>query len=52
MDFMGLIENLKTHEMERQVREDKALPKMKSIAFKYSSSNNNEDLGHEEEVDK
>ena len=29
---MGLIENLKTHKMERQVREDKALLKMKSIS--------------------
>ena len=34
MYFMRLIKNLKAHEMERKVREDKALPKNKIIAFK------------------
>ena len=52
MDFMGLIQNVKTLEMERQVREDKALPNIKIIAFKCSSSNNNEELGHEDDDDK
>ena len=50
MDFMGLIGNLKTHEMERKVREDKVLPKKKNIAFKSSQilSDDNEEDDDEE----
>ena len=34
MELMGLIGNLKTHEMERKAREEMAPPKKKAIAFK------------------
>ena len=37
MEFIGLIGNLKTHEMERKTREEIAPPKKKAIAFKSSS---------------
>ena len=50
---MGLIGNLKTHEMERKVREDKVLPKKKNVAFKSTPilSDDNEDHDNEEEDD-
>jgi len=48
MDCKGLIENLKTHEMERKDREERDTKKQKSLAFKCSSSDN-EDLDHEED---
>ena len=34
MDFSGFIRNLKTHEMEMNVREERDPPNKKSIAFK------------------
>ena len=34
MELIGLIGNLKTHEMERKAREEKAPLKKKSLAFK------------------
>ena len=53
MNFMGLIGNLKTNEMERKVREDKMLPKNKNIAFKSSQIllDDNEDIDNEEDDD-
>ena len=52
-DFMGLIGNLKTNEMERKVREDKVLSKKKNIAFNSSQilSDDNEDIDNEEDDD-
>ena len=34
MDFSGFIRNLKTHEMEMKIREERETPKNKEIAFK------------------
>ena len=34
MELIGLIENLKTHQMEKNVREEKALQRKKILAFK------------------
>ena len=53
MDFLGLIKNLKTYEMERKVRADNALLKEKNIAFKATPtiSDDNEDLDNEEDYD-
>ena len=34
MELIDLIENLKTHEMERKTREEKAPQKKKTLAFK------------------
>ena len=53
IDFMGLIGNLKTHEIERKVREDKLLPKKKNVAFKsiLILSDDNEDIDNEEDDD-
>jgi len=50
MNFIGLIDNLKTYEMEMKVREDKAIPKKKNVAFKSTSIllDNNEDIDNEE----
>ena len=36
MDFSGFIENLKTHEMEMKVREEREPPKKKAITFRAS----------------
>jgi len=49
MDFIGLIGNLKTHEMERQVREDKGPQKKKSIAFKASPTFSKDDEEFEQD---
>ena len=38
MELIGLIGNLKTHEMERKAREEKALQKKKTLAFKSTPS--------------
>jgi len=38
MDFSRFIENLKTHEMEIKVREEREPPKKKYITFRASSS--------------
>ena len=50
---MGLIGNLKAHEMEKKVIEDKVLPKRKNVAFKSTSilSDDNEDINNEEDND-
>ena len=54
MDFVGLIRNLNTYEIERKVREYEALPKKKNIAFKSTPtlSDVNEDLRQEEDDEK
>ena len=49
MELIGLIGNLKTHEMERKAREDMAPSKKKTIAFKSQSTHSDED--DEEEDD-
>ena len=53
MNFMGLIGNLKTHEMERKDREGKIPSKKKNVAFKSTPilSDDNEDRDNEEEDD-
>jgi len=53
IDFMGLIGNLKTHEMERKVIKDKVVPKKKIVAFKSTliRSDDNEVIDNEENVD-
>ena len=38
MDFSGFIGNLKAHEMEMKVREEREPPKKKSVAFKSTPS--------------
>ena len=43
MELIGLIGNLKTHEMERKAREEMAPLKKKAIAFKNSSTYSDED---------
>ena len=43
MELIGLIGNLKTHEMERKAREDMAPSKKKTIAFKSQSTHSDED---------
>ena len=49
MELIGLIGNLKTHEMERKAREEMATLKKKAIAFKSSYTYSDED--DEEEDD-
>ena len=49
MELIGLIGNLKTHEMERKAREQMALSKKKTIAFKSHSTYSDKD--DEEEDD-
>ena len=48
MELIGLIGNLKTHEMERKAREDMAPSKKKTIAFK-SQSYSDEDNEKEDD---
>ena len=50
---MELTGNLKTHEIERKVREDKVLPKKKNVAFNSTTilSDDNEDIDSEENDD-
>ena len=48
MEFIGLIGNLKTHEMERKVREEMAPQKKKNIAFKSTPATSDDE---EEEED-
>ena len=50
---MELNGNLKTHEMERKVREDKVLPNKKNVAFKSTPilSDDNEDIDNKEDND-
>jgi len=49
MELIGLIGNLKTHEMENKAREEMAPSKKKTIAFKSHSTSSDED--DEEEDD-
>jgi len=49
MDFSGFIKNLKTHEMEMKVREEREPSKKKSIAFRASPSLPEEDSMDENE---
>ena len=51
MELIGLIGNLKTHEMERKAREEMAPPKKKAIAFKSSSTYSDEDDEEEDNED-
>ena len=48
MDFSGFIENLKTHEMEMKVREEREAPKKKAIAFKATLTIHDEDDSSED----
>ena len=48
MELIGLIGNLKTHEMERKAREEMVPLKKKAIAFKCSSTFSDEDDEEEE----
>ena len=43
IELIGLIDNLKTHEMERKAREEMAPQKKKMIAFKFTPTISNED---------
>jgi len=43
MDFSGFIGNLKTHEMEMKVREERVAPKKKALAFKAAPSSHDEE---------
>ena len=43
MDFSSFIENLKTLEMKMKVREEKEIPKKKTIAFKATPSSFDEE---------
>ena len=49
MDFSGLIGNLKTHEMEMKVREEREALKKKAIAFKATPSSFDEDESSEDD---
>ena len=51
IEFIGLIGSLKTYEMERKVREEKALQKKKTIAFTASPIISNDDEEDEQEDD-
>jgi len=51
MELISLIGNLKTHEMERKVREEKAPEKKKMLAFKSTPTISDEDDEEEEEND-
>jgi len=48
IEFIDLIGNLKTHEMEKKAREEKAPQKKKMIAFKYTFTIFDEDDKEEE----
>ena len=51
MEFFALIGNLKSHEMERKVREEKAPRKRKIIAFKATPIISDDDEEDEQEGD-
>ena len=51
MDFSGFIGNLKTHEMEMKVREERKTPKKKVIAFKATPFTINEDSSEDRDED-
>ena len=48
MDFSGFIGNLKTHEMEMKVREEREAPKKKTLAFKAAPSSHDEEDSSED----
>ena len=48
MELISLIENLKTHEIEKNVREEVAPQKKKSLAFKSTSTNYDDEEDDEE----
>jgi len=48
MDFSGFIGNLKTHEMEMKIREEREAPKKKTIAFKATPTVYEEDDSSED----
>ena len=48
MELICLIENLKTHEMEKKAREETAHQKKKSIPFKSTSTNYDDEEDDEE----
>ena len=49
MELISLINNLKTHEMERKAREKMAPQKKKKIAFKFTLIISNDDKEEEDE---
>ena len=49
MDFSSFIRNLKTHEMEMKVREERETPKKKAIAFKATPSTIDEEDSSKDE---
>ena len=49
MELIGLIENLKTYEMERKAREEKAPQKKKTLAFKSTPTISDEDEKEEDD---
>ena len=51
MELIGLIGNLKTHEMERKVREEMAPQKKKMIAFKSTPTISDDDDEEEKDED-
>ena len=51
MELIGLLGNLKTHEMERKAREEMALQKKKTIAFKSTLTISDDDEAEEDDED-
>jgi len=51
MELIGLIDNLKTHEIERKAREEMAPLKKKAITFKTSSTFSDKDDEEEDDED-
>ena len=43
MELIGLIENLKSHEIKRKAREEKAPQKKKTLTFKFTPISDDED---------
>ena len=48
MDFSGFISNLKTHEMEMKMREEREAPTKRAIAFKVTPSSFDEEESSED----
>jgi len=51
MELIGLIGNLKTHEMERKAREETTPQKKKTIAFKFTRTISDDDEEEEDDED-
>ena len=49
MELISLIENLKTHEMEKKAREEAAAQKKKSKVFKSTSTNYDDEEDEEDD---